>query len=68
MVSGLGIVGSSWVPDVVTQGSAVTKRDSSSVTTPLELTIESGGVDPNATNWGMWIVVGIGLFLLFGRK
>jgi hypothetical protein len=68
MVSGLGIVGSTWNPDTVTQGVAIRKRDETSVTTPLELVTESGGIDPNATNWGLWIVVGIGLIWMLGRR
>ena len=68
MASGLGFIGGPWYPDTVTQGVAVKKRDNTSTTSPLELVTESGGVDPNVVPWGLYIVLGVGLFLLIGRK
>jgi hypothetical protein len=68
MVSSLGDIGGTWFPDTVSQGVEVRKRDSTSTTTPLELVTESGGVDPNATSWGLYAVLGVGLIWLWSRR
>lgn len=68
MVSGLGIISGDWFPDTVTQGVAVRKRDSTSITSPLEIVMESGGKDPNATPWGLYALLGVGLLLLIWRR
>lgn len=57
-----------WLPPVVTQGTALTKLDATSITTPLEMTIESGGIDPNAATpiW-VWIALAVGVWMMFKR-
>jgi hypothetical protein len=68
MTCGLGIISGDWIPNTVTQGVTVRKRDATNTTTPLELVTESGGVDPNVVPWGLYVVLGVGLLLLMWRK
>jgi hypothetical protein len=68
IVRGMGIVGGDWSPDVVTGGTIPRKLTSTDTTSPLELTIDSGGVDTSVVNWVPLLVIGFGLWALWNRR